>query len=52
MVIVLTFTEWYEKTYEEKWHEDYAGLYRFVNHMSVKYEKYCEDKGIRPVWDG
>ncbi|MFE8701118.1 hypothetical protein ACFYKX_10985 [Cytobacillus sp. FJAT-54145] len=48
----MSFTEWYEKTYQEKWHEDYAWLYRFASEVSKGYETYCKEHNIQPIWNG
>lgn len=48
----MTFTEWYESKYKEKWHEDYAGLYGFAESMSIEYKEWCKENNVKPVWNG
>lgn len=48
----LSFVEWYEKTYKEKWNQDYAELYGYANKISDEYEDYCKKNNINPIWNG
>lgn len=48
----MTFTEWYQKTHGERWHEDYAELYRFADEMTIEYENWCKENNVKPVWNG
>jgi hypothetical protein len=48
----MSFTEWYEKTHNDKWHEDYGLMYRFADDMLNDYEKYCKENGIKPIYNG
>lgn len=47
---MLTFTEWYEMAYEDKWHEDYADLIGVE--AGDKYLHYCIINDYEPVWNG
>jgi hypothetical protein len=48
-MVLLSFTEWYEVAYEEKWHEDYALLYGLT--LTNEYEHYCEINKYEPIWN-
>ncbi|MCR6108668.1 hypothetical protein HXA34_20445 [Salipaludibacillus agaradhaerens] len=48
----MSFTEWYEKTQNEKWHEDYALMYIYASDMSERYEKWCKENNVEPVFNG
>lgn len=45
---ILSFTEWFEFTYAEKWTDEHAPLISFI----VEYEEFCERNGITPIWNG
>ncbi|MGV4321209.1 hypothetical protein [Bacillus mojavensis] len=49
---MVTFTEWYQHTYKEEWHGDYAYLYTFADEITRKYEEWCVEQNIDPKWDG
>lgn len=48
----MTFTEWYRATYNEVWNDDYALMYRFASDVTDKYEDYCKNHHVTPVWNG
>lgn len=48
----LSFTEWYLKTHNDWWHEDYAELCRFAEEMTTGYEEWCRENNATPIWDG
>lgn len=48
--ILLSFTEWFEVTYKEKWQEDYVLL---VGLEAMNgYEQYCKTNDYEPIWNG
>lgn len=47
--IKMTFTEWYEETYDEKWNSDYATF--DIWKIAVRFEEYCNSKNIKPIWN-
>jgi hypothetical protein len=44
----MSFTEWYEKTYNDKWTDNHAPLHSLM----IEYEDYCRDNNIEPIWNG
>jgi hypothetical protein len=48
----MTFTQWYEKTHRDWWHEDYASLYRFADEMASEYKDWCKENNVKPIWNG
>jgi hypothetical protein len=48
----MSFVEWYESTYQEKWHQDYVLLYSFAGEMIKAYKEYCKKNHVKPEWNG
>lgn len=48
----MSFVEWYEENYKDKWHEDYVLLYSTAYALSVEYEEFCKRNDIEPIWNG
>lgn len=48
----MSFTEWYKVNYKEDWHEDFAHLYDHASEASDKYEEWCKETDLVPVWNG
>jgi hypothetical protein len=46
----MSFTEWYEAIYGQKWLEEYA-LYYGVR-LLEDYEYYCKENNLEPIWNG
>ena len=44
----LTYTEWFEFIYDEKWTDEHNLLASYV----VEYEAFCERNNITPIWNG
>lgn len=44
----MSFTEWFEFIYKEKWTDEHAPLTSYI----VEYEDFCERSGIEPIWNG
>jgi hypothetical protein len=47
----MSFVEWYEDTYGNQWHEDYASLGSSIEWLE-EYRKYCDQNNIKPIWNG
>lgn len=48
----MSFVEWYEDTYEDKWLEDNALLGGSAVQWIEEYQLYCEYRNIKPIWNG
>lgn len=48
----MSFTDWYESVYKEKWHEDFGFLYSFANEKIEEYELYCQNNNIESIYNG
>ena len=47
----MTFKEWYEDTYKDSWHEDYAEL-RTGYIALIEYEEFCSRNHLDAIYDG
>jgi hypothetical protein len=47
-VAIMTFTEWFEFVYKEKWTDEHPPLTSYI----IEYEECCESNNITPVWNG
>lgn len=48
----MSFTEWYQEAYDEKWQKDYAFLSSSVAQWIEEYESYCGANNVEPIWNG
>ena len=48
----MSFTEWFENVYNEKWEKDYAYMYGLAEKAACEYEQYCKMHSTIPIWNG
>ena len=48
----MTFTEWYQEEYSEKWNDELLSDYGFAIEISDKYEAWCKENNVPEVWNG
>ncbi|MED1093816.1 hypothetical protein [Bacillus paramycoides] len=44
----MSYTEWYENKYGDKWTDNHAVLMSVIG----GYEGYCNENNIKPIWNG
>lgn len=47
----LTFTEWYKKYDGTEWIYDSTISHRFAIETSNRYENWCRENKVKPIWD-
>ncbi|MEX3713507.1 hypothetical protein ABFV99_13980 [Cytobacillus horneckiae] len=46
----MSFSEWYEKNYKDDWITNCQNIYGFALETNLKYEEWCKQNNIQPVW--
>ena len=47
-----SFSCWFFREYEFDWNVEYLENGSFSNEASAKYENWCEENNIKPIWNG